>query len=210
MLDFIRAHPNLEHWSVYYRHEDDLPITTQFYVPNDEFQLLKLKSLCCKSYTIVKGIVLILYFLEAIISAFKNTFLLFFFGTEMIDQFVMVYPNVERLHLERFETADEIQTGDRDDECLSSIQFPNLITLSLEGFNLNGSFLLPVNNWPKTFSMNPVIISNSMIASYFQVITQCPKLERILLDNSVCTTNPTSIENLTEFLERAVKLRDLR
>jgi len=58
MFDFIRTHPNLEHWSVYYymypTFSEDLE-EIPFYVPNPEIQLLKLKSLCFISNIINKG-----------------------------------------------------------------------------------------------------------------------------------------------------------
>lgn len=44
----------------------------------------------------------------------------------------------------------------------------------------------------------------------FQVIAQCPKLERLLIHNNEISSNSTFIENLSEFLEKADKLRDLK
>jgi len=58
----------------------------------------------------------------------------------MIEEFAIVYPNLASLYLLSYDNG-VIQF---DDECLSSIRFPNLTSLSLDGFNVEGSFLLPV------------------------------------------------------------------
>ena len=54
-----------------------------------------------------------------------------------------VYPNVENLYLYNRENSNDIL---EDQECLSSINFPNLTSLSLKRFKIHdGAFFLPVN-----------------------------------------------------------------
>ncbi len=54
-----------------------------------------------------------------------------------------VYPNVESLYLYNRDDSNSIL---EDQECLSSINFPNLTSISLKRFKFNdGAFFLPVN-----------------------------------------------------------------
>ncbi len=63
----------------------------------------------------------------------------------MIDEFVVVYPNIESLHLENLLVTNSRARSDVD--CLSSIRFKALTSLSLKGFHADeGTFLLPVNS----------------------------------------------------------------
>ncbi len=78
----------------------------------------------------------------------------------MVDEFVKNYPNIEALHLES--TADqygfEMDLENPDDtDCLSSICFPRLTSLSLQRFKLHdGAFLLPV--FYKNYKLSPFTI----------------------------------------------------
>lgn len=71
----------------------------------------------------------------------------------MLEEFAIVYPNIESLHLKRYDNG----VNQSDDECLSSIQFSKLTSLSLEGFNVNGSFLPQVKLEQKSDYFNVYI-----------------------------------------------------
>jgi len=61
----------------------------------------------------------------------------------MVDEFVIVYPNIEAFYLE----SSTMYLTEADTDCLSAIHFKRLTSLGLEGFYLkDGSFLLPVTN----------------------------------------------------------------
>ncbi len=56
MLNFIRGHQNLEKLSIRYFYSDDLPVPiVNYYVPNVDLQLLKLKFLFCRCRRVLKG-----------------------------------------------------------------------------------------------------------------------------------------------------------
>lgn len=56
MLNFIRGHQNLEKLSIHYFYSDDLPVPiVNYYVPNVDLQLLKLKFLFCRCRRVLKG-----------------------------------------------------------------------------------------------------------------------------------------------------------
>ena len=61
MLNFFRVHSNLEQLSIHYIYDvyevdDDLQVPmVNFYVPNVNFQLLKLKRLFCHYPRVLKG-----------------------------------------------------------------------------------------------------------------------------------------------------------
>ena len=61
----------------------------------------------------------------------------------MIDEFVVVYPNVEVLVLIRTLDLNDLESRS-DVECLSSIRFPRLTSLDLQEFNLQDGSFLPV------------------------------------------------------------------
>jgi len=92
-------------------------------------------------------------------------------------------------------------------KCLSAISFKNLISLNLQGFRLDdGAYLLPVIGTLSKF----IILKNiSSLLNEFQIIKQCPNLERILLDGKIVSI-PSFVVNFGHFLKKATKLRDVR
>ena len=64
----------------------------------------------------------------------------------MVDEFTTVCPNIRVLNLKSdFPTSSTAEDLIRtNEECLSSIRFPHLTHLSLEGFHFNGAFLKSV------------------------------------------------------------------
>ncbi len=117
-----------------------------------------------------------------------------------------MYPNIEVLELVSSLDLNDLESRS-DVECLSSIRFPRLTSLGLQEFNLqDGSFLPSV-----TFT----IIFKSAISSFiknfspFQLISKCPKLERIYMDGAISKFS-SFLLYLEIFLPEALKLRDFR
>lgn len=142
MLDFLRIHPNLEKMTIHYQHLELEEGGVPFYVPNFLWQLLKLKMLTCFSLTITKGICL-----NRVSITMKLWFIYFSF-IEMVDDFVEFYPHLKTLHLGNLSlTMTDGSTDEKfqiDEECLAGLRFKRLTSISLSGFHLNGSFLIPV------------------------------------------------------------------
>ena len=71
------------------------------------------------------------------------------FIAEMVEEFVKVYPNLKHVHLEsRLPLNDNSDENIWvDEEGLAAICFQYLTSLSLSGFHLNGSSLLPVTKF---------------------------------------------------------------
>jgi len=61
----------------------------------------------------------------------------------MVDEFVVVYPNIEVLELTSTLDLNDLESRS-DMECLSSIRFLRLISLGLQEFNLRDGSFLPV------------------------------------------------------------------
>ena len=64
----------------------------------------------------------------------------------MVDEFVVVYPNIEVLELTSTLDLNDLESRS-DMECLSSIRFPRLISLGLQEFNLQDGSFLPAVTW---------------------------------------------------------------
>ena len=61
----------------------------------------------------------------------------------MMDEFLVVYPNIEVLELTSTLNLNDLESRS-DVECISSIRFPRLTSLGLQEFNLQDGSFLPV------------------------------------------------------------------
>lgn len=86
----------------------------------------------------------------------------------MVDEFVIVYPNIEVLYLE----SSTMYLTKADTDCLSAIHFKRLTSLGLEGFYLrDGSFLLPVTD------IVIVMLQRHLIKLLFTILAHSPMSE---------------------------------